>query len=94
MCKRLAFAGSTLGSPASRGYVGPWPGTTDTTWDAGRLFAHLGVLYGTPIRSGEDMVPMARGVNVARRAVMYVVFVVVVVIVVRRFVLLCCCISD
>ena len=60
------------GSPACR-EIGPCTGTGNPTWEDTRLYAHLGVLYGTPIRSGEDMVPMARGVNVARRAVIVII---------------------
>ena len=69
--------------------ISPCAGTGNPTWEDARLYAHLGVLYGTPIRSGWRVVPRPWDVNVARRAVMSVVFVVVVVIVVRRFMLWC-----
>ena len=64
------WPGSTR-TPAPRDDT-PWNGTADNTWDAGRLFAHLGVLYGTPIRSGETE-RHGRGVNVARRAVIVII---------------------
>jgi hypothetical protein len=77
-----------VGSPASR-EIGPCTGTGNPTWEDARHYAHLGVLYGTPIRSGDKVVPNGqgreRGCSCCVALCIVIIVVVIVVVICRRY---------